>query len=287
MLILDADKVNFCRVFIDEANVLETMPGVSYQDRIFTLDYSFPMAAHEDAVRHYQQVAANMPEEAMAIIVKEKKQLSIWKENSLAQIVSYPLEDIDLARLVSILRNEKGIEISDRRHNLTLYERCFVGSEAVQWFATQFNYSQQDAVLLGQRLIDEQWIHHVTHAHQFEDAYLFYRFFIDEDSLDLTISDTSITDVETIDLADLVAQMRNVGGVRIKNRWFNGKPYPNCFRGDEAVLWFTRVYKLMTEDAIRLGQRLIDEQWIHHVKDEHLFEDATLFYRFYWDEDNK
>ena len=286
MLILDANEVDFCRVYLDEQYPLETLPGVSYQERRFTLDYTFPLGAHEDAVRHYKHVASTMGDGAMVLMVKDQKTLSIWNENAKAQLVCYQVNDIDLARLMPIMRGKDGIDIIDRRHNLTLYRRCFIGSEAVHWIATQLNFSKQDAALLGQRLIDEQWIHHVTDEHQFEDKYLFYRFYIDEAVSDGAGHEQSAQDVEEINLVDLVTQMRNIGGVRIKTRWFNGKSYPTCFRGDEAVLWFSRVYRLIPEDAIRLGQRLIDDQWIHHVKDEHPFEDANLFYRFYWDEED-
>lgn len=38
------------------------------------------------------------------------------------------------------------------------------------------------------------------------------------------------------------------------------------------------------KQAVRLGQRLIDENLVHHVLDQHKFADDFLFYRFYWNE---
>jgi len=38
------------------------------------------------------------------------------------------------------------------------------------------------------------------------------------------------------------------------------------------------------EEAIQLGQLLIEQGIIHHVYDEHPFRDGYVFYRFYTDE---
>ena len=68
--------------------------------------------------------------------------------------------------------------IRDRAHNLTVYKRCFVGSLAVDALSRHFNLDTTDrgaAVAVGQALVDAGVMHHVTKAHGFEDAYLFYR----------------------------------------------------------------------------------------------------------------
>ncbi|VEP17861.1 Domain found in Dishevelled, Egl-10, and Pleckstrin (DEP) [Hyella patelloides LEGE 07179] len=90
--------------------------------------------------------------------------------------------------------------------------------------------------------------------------------------------------VSQIDLKDLVSKMRNIGGVQIKDRRYNLKFYSKCFVGNEAVAWMKSELNLSTGQAIRLGQRLIDEKIIHHVVDRQKFADKFLFYRFYWDE---
>lgn len=72
--------------------------------------------------------------------------------------------------------------------------------------------------------------------------------------------------------------------IRIENRWYNLRFHPRCFVGSEAVIWLMQSLKISHENAILLGQRLIDEKLIHHVTDNHAFKDEYLFYRFYWDE---
>jgi hypothetical protein len=41
---------------------------------------------------------------------------------------------------------------------------------------------------------------------------------------------------------------------------------------------------LTREEATGVGRRLVEAGLLHHVLDEHGFEDARLFYRFYADE---
>lgn len=88
----------------------------------------------------------------------------------------------------------------------------------------------------------------------------------------------------TVDLKQIVSSMRNVGGVPIKKRQFRLRSYSQCFIGSEAVDWLVSYLKTSRKEAIRIGQCLVDENWIHHVLDEQPFQDTYFFYRFHWDE---
>ncbi len=90
--------------------------------------------------------------------------------------------------------------------------------------------------------------------------------------------------INSLELEEIVTQMRNTGGVKIKNRRYRLKNYYSCFVGSEAVNWMVNNLNISTEEAIRLGQRLIDEEFIHHVLFRENFQNEYLFYRFYWDE---
>ncbi|MDJ0649549.1 MAG: hypothetical protein QNJ60_12665 [Xenococcaceae cyanobacterium MO_188.B19] len=90
--------------------------------------------------------------------------------------------------------------------------------------------------------------------------------------------------IANIEIEKVIEKMRNIGGIKIKNRRYKLRIYPNCFIGSEAVEWIVENLNLSTEQAIKLGQRLIDEKFIHHVLDRHDFQNEYLFYRFYWDE---
>ena len=90
--------------------------------------------------------------------------------------------------------------------------------------------------------------------------------------------------LESINLKKLVTEMHAPNGVGIKNRRLWLRTYPKVFVGCEAVTWFKSQYNLSTEQAIHLGNLLIQNKLIHHVLDRHNFKNEYLFYRFYWDE---
>lgn len=90
------------------------------------------------------------------------------------------LAAIDIEALVRAMREPGGVEIEDRRHRMNLYPRCFVGSEAVEWLMQTQNCSREDAIDLGQLLVERGIIHHVLDEQPFRDDYVFYRFYVDE-----------------------------------------------------------------------------------------------------------
>ncbi|MEM9116540.1 MAG: mechanosensitive ion channel domain-containing protein [Cyanobacteria bacterium P01_F01_bin.56] len=90
------------------------------------------------------------------------------------------LADVEIQELTTQMRGNNGVDIRDRRFGLHVYPRCFVGSEAVQWFMQQQLASREEAIRLGQVLVERGIIHHVTDEHSFRDDHLFYRFFEDE-----------------------------------------------------------------------------------------------------------
>lgn len=87
-----------------------------------------------------------------------------------------------------------------------------------------------------------------------------------------------------ISLEKLVEQMRGSNGIDIRDRRYRLNTYPKCFVGSEAVAWLMRTQKISRADAVQIGQQLARRGIIHHVLDEHDFQDSFLFYRFYSDE---
>ncbi len=86
------------------------------------------------------------------------------------------------------------------------------------------------------------------------------------------------------DIDDLVDQMRGPLGLKIKDRRYRLRMYPQCFVGSEAVNWLVQTQNTTKDKALWLGQILVNRGIIHHVLDEHHFEDGYFFYRFYKDE---
>lgn len=90
------------------------------------------------------------------------------------------LSDKDLGELVRRMREADGVGICDRRHLLTVHPKCFVGREAIEWMTRSLGLTHSEALRLGQMLVDQGLVHHVLDEHGFEDANLFYRFYVDE-----------------------------------------------------------------------------------------------------------
>ncbi|MGK7889866.1 MAG: mechanosensitive ion channel domain-containing protein [Leptolyngbyaceae cyanobacterium] len=90
------------------------------------------------------------------------------------------VSDDEMHQLVAEMRGGNGVDIGDRRYGLQVYKRCFVGTDAVAWLAQHQKATREEALRIGQLLIERGHMHHVTDEHAFEDKYLFYRFYLDE-----------------------------------------------------------------------------------------------------------
>lgn len=75
---------------------------------------------------------------------------------------------------------KSGISVADRRWRWKSFPVCFVGADAVTWIASYLACTREEAAQVGQRLLEAGVFHHVCREHDFEDAFLFYRFLDDE-----------------------------------------------------------------------------------------------------------
>ena len=81
-----------------------------------------------------------------------------------------------------IQRFKAGVQVKDRKYRLSTYKKCFVGTEAVQWFL-QNNCASTvaDAVRLGQIMNDNGVFEHVLREHPFKNELLYYKFISEKD----------------------------------------------------------------------------------------------------------
>ena len=92
---------------------------------------------------------------------------------------------------------------------------------------------------------------------------------------------------DNTDLEVLSVRVKHVLNIRDRKYGFPSKTYPKCFVGSEAVA------KLIEEgiasdeeDAVRIGNMILNAGVFHHVLDAHPFKNENLFYRFMSDEDH-
>ncbi|MGH8660837.1 MAG: DEP domain-containing protein [Burkholderiales bacterium] len=177
------------------------------------------------------------------------------------------------AEFVAAMRARDGLAVMDRSYHMIHYAECFVGSEAVDWIVRRNGLSREQAVAAGQVLLELGELYHVAREQPFLDGHFFYRLAA-EDSARLG----------GLDLAALIEQWRSPRGVPIRDRAYRAITFPACFVGAESVDWLRREQGLSHNEAMTLGQRLMDLFVFHHVANEHPFKDGHYYYRFYEDE---
>jgi len=95
--------------------------------------------------------------------------------------------EYDWKAIVEKMRGSEGVDIRDRRFRFQVYNQCFLGSDAVNWLIKHEKATREEAILMGQLMVEQNLIHHVLDEHGFEDMPLFYRFRADETN-DLSIN---------------------------------------------------------------------------------------------------
>ncbi|PKO72211.1 MAG: hypothetical protein CVU20_03435 [Betaproteobacteria bacterium HGW-Betaproteobacteria-14] len=77
--------------------------------------------------------------------------------------------------------------------------------------------------------------------------------------------------------AELAAAL--AAGVKVADRRYRLKKYPECFVGGEAVDWLIGRYRVGRDDAVALGEALRRAGLLHHAVNEQPFRDGEFFYR--------
>ncbi|MDV3350675.1 hypothetical protein QGP82_18345 [Leptothoe sp. LEGE 181152] len=178
MFILQAEQVDFCTLNSRIGNQIVQIPGLEYQRKLYIKGETYEQQDRSTAIQKARQKVLELKGQPM-ILVEEYDTITLWYHDKTVEKVS-PLLTLDLQELVAAMRNVGGIHIKERQFHLKSYPQCFVGSEAVDWLVAHLKISRPDAVTVGQRLINENWIHHVLDEQAFQDGYFFYRFRWDE-----------------------------------------------------------------------------------------------------------
>ena len=183
-------------------------------------------------------------------------------------IANAEADGIDLTALAFRMQRSGGVNIADRRYRLRIYPECFVADEGVTWLGRALSLSKEKAIAIGQALQAAGLIYHVAREQPFNDESLFFR----------VAQIPPRWDVEAF-----YSLARSDSGFDVKDRNYRGTLYPRCFVGSEAGEWIQAQGHTVNE-ALSMGQQMIDLSLMHHVHDEHPFKNENLFYRFYRDE---
>ncbi|CAI4034536.1 hypothetical protein SMKI_10G3290 [Saccharomyces mikatae IFO 1815] len=88
-------------------------------------------------------------------------------------------KNVELSKLAyQIQRGEDRINLVNRKWHWKKHDKCFVGSEMVNWLIRNFSDidTREDAIKYGQKIMKEGLFVHVLNRHNFLDGHYFYQF---------------------------------------------------------------------------------------------------------------
>lgn len=190
MLILNDEQVQHCQVVGNVEGKQQILAGLLYQGNIFIKIKSYSQEETDAAIKEFrQEYLDNEEKQIPSLIIKEATEISLWRQDNQFVLLKTNetetkndrnINDINFEQLTAQMRGERGVKIKARPHKLKLYQRCFLGNEAVDWLAKNFQISRTEAIKIGQQLIEQKIIHNVIDESPFKDEPIFYRFYEDE-----------------------------------------------------------------------------------------------------------
>eukprot|EP01147_Barroeca_monosierra_P000102 gene101-3494_t len=167
------------------------------------------------------------------------------------------------------------------KSGLRQYRACFSGEDLVTWLIENQWEGIKDseaAILYGQSLVDDGVIHHIYDKFGFENSCKLYRFRTD----DGTYSDKAIVhDINKIGIRIYLRVHGAESHTLVRNIVHHMKSFPTCFEGADLVDWLIDYQYVQNRSHGKImGTALLQAGIIHHVSDEHDFEDKPYLYRF-------
>lgn len=181
--------------------------------------------------------------------------------------------------LYKTMKREEKPLIKDRRYHLRTYQKSFVGSEFVHWLIqTGEAANVEEAVRLGQALLESGIIHHVCDDHQFKNELLFYRFRYDDGTYR---HKHQLQDLHSKGLR-LYLNLQGLYTPKIKDHKQAFGSLKNVLSGAKLVDSMVNSGLVTTrQEGELLAQDLFGQGVIRHISDEHKFKDVSgLYFRF-------
>uniref|UniRef100_A0A8C5E6E7 Phosphatidylinositol 3,4,5-trisphosphate-dependent Rac exchanger 1 protein n=1 Tax=Gouania willdenowi TaxID=441366 RepID=A0A8C5E6E7_GOUWI len=175
--------------------------------------------------------------------------------------------------------------IKDRRRKLSIVPKCFMGNEFVSWLIESGEITKPDeGVNLGQALLENGIIHHVSDKHQFKNEQVMYRFRYDDGTYKAR---SEMEDIMSKGVR-LYCRLHSLHTPVIKDRDHHLKTFKSVVPASKLVDWLLSQGDCSTrEDAVTLGVGLCNSGFMHHVLEKSEFKDESQFFRFYADEETE
>ncbi|KAF2009988.1 hypothetical protein BU24DRAFT_379256 [Aaosphaeria arxii CBS 175.79] len=128
--------------------------------------------AIEYRTRDPSSIVAAGPDSTILTDAENELQMSLFSETE-----QYATANIDIKKLADDLQGDKGIHMMDRRWHWKLHYNCFLGFDLTSWLLSRFKeiHTREEAVDLGNQLMEKGLFNHVQKRHQFRDGNFFYQ----------------------------------------------------------------------------------------------------------------
>ncbi|XP_041923432.1 phosphatidylinositol 3,4,5-trisphosphate-dependent Rac exchanger 2 protein [Alosa sapidissima] len=178
---------------------------------------------------------------------------------------------------------KQGHLIKDRKRKLTTFPKCFLGSECVSWLMEIGETDNpEEGVHLGQALLENGIIHHVTDKHQFKPEPVLYRFRYDDGTYHPR---SDMQDVISKGVR-LFCRLHSLFTPVIRDKDYHLRTYKSVVMANKLIDWLIAQGDCRTrEEAVILGKELCDNGFMHHVLEKSEFKDEPLLFRFFADEE--
>ncbi|XP_072555665.1 phosphatidylinositol 3,4,5-trisphosphate-dependent Rac exchanger 2 protein isoform X1 [Paramormyrops kingsleyae] len=238
---------------------------------------------HNTAKNKWFVCMAKTPEEKkewLEAIMKERerrKSLRLGMEQDTWVMVSEKGE-----KLYNLMCSQ-GHLIKDRKRKLTTFPKCFLGSEFVSWLMEIGETDNlEEGVHLGQALLENGIVHHVTDKHQFKAEPLLYRFRYDDGTYHPR---SDMQDVISKGVR-LFCRLHSLFTPVIRDKDYHLRTYKSVVMANKLIDWLIAQGDCRTrEEALILGLELCDNGFMHHVLEKSEFKDEPLLFRFFADEE--
>jgi Domain found in Dishevelled, Egl-10, and Pleckstrin (DEP) len=174
---------------------------------------------------------------------------------------------ITLKHLTKWARDEAGFDVADRRWRLQNYPNCFVGSQAILALMNRLACDEDKAVRVGEQLRVAGVFNHVTHEHNFESGDFFFRFYVPGES------------ARRVRLSPLIRHLVAADGVAVREKMHQGVTFANCVSGNDVVMWMQTKLRVSADEAVQLGQYLLELGMLQDPAGNRRFRHADVFYR--------
>uniref|UniRef100_A0A8D1TB08 Phosphatidylinositol 3,4,5-trisphosphate-dependent Rac exchanger 2 protein n=1 Tax=Sus scrofa TaxID=9823 RepID=A0A8D1TB08_PIG len=178
---------------------------------------------------------------------------------------------------------KQGNLIKDRKRKLTTFPKCFLGSEFVSWLLEIGEiHRPEEGVHLGQALLENGIIHHVTDKHQFKPEQMLYRFRYDDGTF---YPRNEMQDVISKGVR-LYCRLHSLFTPVIRDKDYHLRTYKSVVMANKLIDWLIAQGDCRTrEEAMIFGVGLCDNGFMHHVLEKSEFKDEPLLFRFFADEE--